>query len=118
MGLRIWLHLEFGKNLNLEASGMQNIEPHAKLILTDGTFCGIEPHDGKKFSIDELRVYIGGGFPQLFCPISNLKAALIVDEQGKRTGLPLNPLASQIMRHSVYGNVVLCLESQLWMAAD
>ena len=95
----------------------------AKLIFPDGNVTDIEPKDGKIFQYRELSDYIGG-YLEIIRPPGRRGALLIVDEEGKLKGLPLNRVATLLWIEGcepgsaretdyVHGTAILCHASQL-----
>ena len=83
----------------------------------------IEPKDGRYFSLEEMQGYVGG-YIEVLTPEGISGARLVVNEEGKLIGLPVNTLAtaiwqefadpgSQRMGDPVVGDVILCHDSQL-----
>lgn len=70
----------------------------AKLIKTDGSVVDVRPKDGKYFSYDELKGFVGG-YVEL-CNIGNPQKLMIVNEEGKLIGLPKNTVATEIWRNT------------------
>ncbi len=67
-----------------------------QLIKIDGTTTEVEPQNGKKFSLDELRGYVGGTIDTVRLPKSG--KYMIVNDNGKLDGLPKNERATEIWK--------------------
>lgn len=90
----------------------------ATLIRADGSVKEINPKDGKKWSLPELRSYLGG-IEQIFTGkrettdvlvelvrVQN-NQFLIVDEEGLMKELPYNDAASKVAHRPIVGNAIL-----------
>ena len=76
------------------------------LIRTDKTRTEIEPNNGNKFTLEELQEYVGG---HIECPRLPDGSVMILNEEGKIRGLPINYSATQIWidRFGVSSDVIL-----------
>ena len=67
------------------------------------------PKNGKDFSLEELKQYIGGGYIEIVrCKGGQI---MVIDEEGKLKGLPINPVATMIYGNPndiIVGDVLLC----------
>jgi len=72
----------------------------AELIKADGTVEKVRPHDGKKFGLTELREMVGGTIDIQLKPAygRGARQAIVVNDNGKLNGLPVNEVASKIWR--------------------
>lgn len=87
----------------------------AKLIKTDGTIENVEPKNGTDFSLDEMQKFVGG-YIEVAYPPSEHGAIMVVNEEGKLRGLPINKLASKAYfpnQDVIVGDVLLCHTSQI-----
>lgn len=95
----------------------------AKLIKSSGEMININPKDGKEFSCEELRAFVGGHF-QMLNPASRTGAVMFCNEEGKLLSLPLNRTATIVWQQYcepgsershdfVVGDVVICHKSQV-----
>lgn len=86
----------------------------ATLYKTTGEKVTISPKDGRRFSLEELQLYVGGYVELIRIGRDNY---LVVDEEGTLKGLPLNPGATKIVRQLGYthivGDAVYCKEVEL-----
>ena len=72
---------------------MPKIAIHVK---TDGTVTDVLPKDGKYFSGEELKAFIGGGIFQML-PLPDGKT-MVCDDEGKLNGLPANEKATELWK--------------------
>ena len=73
----------------------------------------MEPKNGTDFTLEELRAFVGG-YIELLYPPSQVGAALVVNEEGRLRGLPLNKVASAAYGHDfIVGDALLCHPSQI-----
>jgi len=81
----------------------------ARLIRPDGSMADISPK-GDKFTLAELQALVGGYIEHV-----PLKPALdmIVNEDGRRLGLPFNSNASTLANTEIVGNAIL-IHRVLW----
>ena len=85
-------------------------------IKTDGTITEVEPKNGKDFSLDEVKLYIGGGYIEVIGVPDGL---MVLDEDGKQKRLPFNKLATAVARpviqtdDFIVGDVLVCKRWQL-----
>ncbi len=85
----------------------------AKLIRSDGTIEAVVPKNGKDFSLEELRTFVAGCI-EIIHPPSDEGAILVVNEEGRLQGLPLNKVASAVYRNDfIVGDALLCHTSQV-----
>jgi hypothetical protein len=66
----------------------------------------IEAKKGK-FKLDELQGYVGGYIERLQVSWMGAPADMIVNEEGRLHGLPINRVASDVARTLIVGDVVL-----------
>lgn len=102
----------------------------AKLYLAEGKEMEISPNDGKKFTIKELQHLVGGTVDIQMKPRSGGKRGarqcMIVNDNGKLTGLPINAMASKIWQEwypidkyplnndqTIVGDVLVCGYNQV-----
>lgn len=84
-------------------------------IKVDGSIIPVEPKDGKHFQLEELKEYIGGGYIEIV--FISPKLYMIVDDEGKLKGFPVNLKASiaavEVLRKGDYivGDVLVCKRS-------
>jgi hypothetical protein len=75
----------------------------ATLYKTDGSKEVIKPADGKKFQIEELQKLVGGYVERVKLPFDQ---RLIVDEDAKLKGKPMNQSASLVLHRAMGGETV------------
>lgn len=64
------------------------------------------PNGGAKyFTLEEIQAYVGGLVE--YVPTDRQGIVLIVNEEGLIHGLPLNPIASNMVRRKIVGNVLI-----------
>lgn len=84
----------------------------AQLIRTDGRVAVVEtvhPKDGHKFTLQEYYKLINCEWIDMLTVYPNGRhQELIVDDNGRQKGLPVNKMASQIAGFVVVGDVLLC----------
>lgn len=85
------------------------------LLKTDGTSVEYTPQ-GKYFTLEELQKAVGGYIE--IVPIDK-EYSLVVNEEGKLMGLPINEVATRLYRKVRYtndfivGEALLCNSSQI-----
>ena len=67
----------------------------AQLLKTDGTFTEVAPKDNLVFTLGELYGFVGRPVDILYLPSGK---RLVVNDEGKLTGLPYNAKASEIWK--------------------
>lgn len=72
---------------------MPKIAIHVKI---DGTVTDVLPKDGKYFTLDELKGFVGGGWIQCV-PLPDGKT-MVLDDEGKLNGLLANPKATEVWK--------------------
>lgn len=77
----------------------------AKIIFTNGAEFEVAPKNGTDFSLHELQGVVGG-----YIEIVSLSGddVMVVNEEGRLTGLPHNTKASVIAMDYIVGNVLVC----------
>ncbi len=109
----------------------KNIIIMAKYLKADGTEQEILPVDGKKFTLNELRTLVGGTIDiQVNRGVGShrkgSKRCMVVNDNGKLDGSPVNEAASKIWREwypieiyphnndgTIVGDVLLCNVRQI-----
>ena len=95
----------------------------AKWLKADGTCVPISPADGHHFVLEELQRMVGG-LVQIIQPPGSSGAVMVINDEGKLEGLPLNVLASRMWQEGcedgsprdddeIVGDAVLCHTSQI-----
>lgn len=78
-------------------------------ITSDGIETQVTPHDGKKFSLEELQKFVGGmiELTRTNKPVRDMW----VNEEGKLDGLPINRKATALYQYGlqdpICGNVLV-----------
>jgi len=78
-----------------------------KLIKTDGTILEIEPKNKPCFSLKEMQGFVGG---YIECVYLTDDKIMVVNEEGKLNGLPLNTVATKMYNNPhdiIVGNVIV-----------
>lgn len=77
----------------------------AKIIFTNGAEFEVSPNNGTDFSLQELQGVVGG-----YVEVVSLSGddVMVINEEGRLTGLPHNTKASVIARDYIVGNVLVC----------
>lgn len=65
----------------------------AQVVTPDGEVTQVSPSNGKKFTLEELQGYVGGYIELIRLPNGR---DMYVNEEGKLTGLALNPTATAV----------------------
>lgn len=77
----------------------------AAVLLTENEMQYITPKNGT-FTLEELQEMVGGFIE--FAPSTNEDLRVIVNEEGLIKKLYKNKIATQFLRKTYYGNVVIC----------
>lgn len=81
----------------------------AKWIKTNGETIEVNPKNGTDYSLEELQGFVGGYIEIIEINIGFAKGKLmVVNEEGKIDGLPLNTMATLIAGQAIVGNVLVC----------
>jgi hypothetical protein len=75
----------------------------------------VKPKNGKDFQLEEMREYIGGGYIEIVT-CHDRQRLMVLDEEGKLKGLPVNILASTIYGNPydvICGDVLVCQKNQI-----
>lgn len=88
----------------------------AKLIKTDNSVTEVSPKNGTDFSLEELQGFVGG-YIEIVYPLTGAPkgSILVVNEEGKLIGLPVNGIATGMMgfTDTIVGDVLLCDTNQV-----
>lgn len=86
----------------------------ATLLMATGGTKEVTPKNGKKFTLEELQKHVGGYIELM--SFSN-GHTLVMDEEGRLKGLPLNREATKIARRLGYdyivGDVLNCRRGEI-----
>lgn len=77
----------------------------AQIIKTTGEIIETEPSNGTDFSLTELQAVVGGFIEVVHLPDGRL---MVVNDEGKLNGLPVNPKASELYPDIIVGDVLVC----------
>lgn len=77
----------------------------AQIIKTTGKIIETEPSNGTDFSLTELQAVVGGFIEVVHLPDGRL---MVVNDEGKLNGLPVNPKASELYPDIIVGDVLVC----------
>ena len=82
----------------------------AKIIKTNGEVLEVEPKNGTDFSLEEMQAIVGG-----YIEIVSLGDDLmVVNEEGKLIGLPINDVATAMITNDIIvGDVLICKNNQI-----
>lgn len=87
----------------------------AMLLHADGTVEEVQPTNGTDFQLDELQGFVGGYIE--IVPLHGTTQILVVNEEGKLTGLPVNPAATAVWE-VVYGPTDVVVGDALFCDTD
>jgi hypothetical protein len=65
----------------------------------------------KKDSLPIMQLAVGGLIEYVRCRYNGKKADMVVNEEGRLIGLPINPIASLIAGQTIVGDVLLLAKS-------
>ena len=81
-----------------------------EIIHVDGTREPYPPANGKQYTLEELQKAIGGGYIEIVRTRDN--RLMVIDEEGKLKGFPVNPVATAMYRYGpedpIVGDVLVC----------
>lgn len=77
----------------------------AQIIKTTGEIIDTQPSNGTDFSLTELQAVVGGFIEVVHLPDGRL---MVVNDEGKLNGLPVNPKASELYPDIIVGDVLVC----------
>jgi len=83
------------------------------IIKANGRIQYIEPANGSFFSLEELKKAIGGGWIEVVFLTPDRR--MVVDEEGKLKGMPVNVVASRMYNanDSIVGDALVCHRNQI-----
>lgn len=79
-------------------------EPQNVIIRADGTMQEYLPADGQHYTLEELQQAIGGGYIEIVHTWDG--RLMVVDEEGKLKGFPVNAQGTQLYIHNVVDHIV------------
>lgn len=90
----------------------------AQLIKANGVVQKVQPKEGNQFSLQELQDFVNGYIEIIYLPEGK---CLVVNEEGKVRGLPINKWASNLIRNTpgfqrldtVVGDVLYCNQKDI-----
>lgn len=84
----------------------------ATIYKTNGEVIETTPKNGKDFSLEEMQAIVGGYIEIVYLDNGKL---MIVNEEGKINGLPLNDNASMLVGYTdlIMGDVLVCESKQV-----
>lgn len=88
----------------------------AKIIKTNGEQVEISPKNGEYFELEEMKAIVNGWVEVVWLPHDKI---MVVNEEGKLMGLPINTEATKIYYDNfgfndvVVGDVLLCDTNQV-----
>lgn len=79
------------------------------LIKTDGTEKQVDPENGKTYDLKELQTLVGDSKGRSYIELVGLNGGkyMIVDEDGKFKGQPINKRASVLAKTLIVGNIMI-----------
>lgn len=88
----------------------------AKLIKANGEVREVSPKNGTDFCLEELQGFVGG-YIEVVYPLTGTPkdSILVVNEEGKLKGLPVNGIATAMMgfQDTIVGDILLCNTTQV-----
>ena len=82
----------------------------ARWIKESGETIEVKPKNGTDFSLEELQGFVGGYIEIIGHGKDGL---MVVNEEGKLDGLPLNTTASLMAGQTIVGNVLVCKANEI-----
>jgi hypothetical protein len=76
----------------------------AEHLLVTGAIVEVEPKKKKKFTLEELQGFVGGYIEFVYLPGGKI---MVVNEEGRLQGLPVNQGASAIAERLIVGDVLI-----------
>ncbi len=90
---------------------IKDVKTMAQIIKTDGTKIDVTPQNGRDFQLSELQKVVCGYIETVNTIDGRL---MIVNEEGKLKGLPINEEATKLIRNDVIvGDVLVCSRKQI-----
>lgn len=85
----------------------------ASLITVNMDLKHIKPKNGKYFTNEELYKLIGCSLIEIIHIGEGTNTIMVVDEEGAINGSVLNKRVSSVYGHPIFGNVVVCKDSEV-----
>ena len=84
----------------------------ATIYKTNGEVIETTPKNGKDFSLEEMQAIVGGYIEIVYLDNGQI---MVVNEEGKINGLPLNENASMLVGYTdlIMGDVLVCDSNQI-----
>lgn len=107
----------FSVEEGLEEGELKVVE-YPCIIRTDGTIESYLPKNGKDFKLEELKKAIGGGYIEMIQEPER-RVLMVIDDEGKLKGFPLNPIATAVWESwygptdVIVGDALLCRVEQV-----
>lgn len=73
-------------------------------LKANGTQKTVSPKNGKTFSLDELKKFVGGYIEIVTVKFDGKDYLMVVNEEGKLNGLPYNEAATELYQTSFWGD--------------
>lgn len=86
----------------------------ARTITSDGVETPVSPKNGTDFSLEELQGFVGG--PIEIVPVPGTNDIIVLHEEGKLEGQPMNEKATRLYANPydcIVGNVLVCPSSMV-----
>ena len=81
-----------------------------EIIRVDGTREEYLPANGRHYTLEEMQKAIGGGWIEIVHTMDG--RLMVIDEEGKLKGFPVNPVASALYVYGdqdpIVGDVLVC----------
>lgn len=90
----------------------------ARIIKTNGEIIPVEPKNGTDFQLEEMQEIVGG-YIQLFYLMNDEGEVIVMNEDGKIEGLPMNHKATELAAKRLFqgdyivGDVLVCKTEQI-----
>ena len=88
----------------------------AQFIKANGEVTEVKPKNGKDFSLEEMQKFVGGYIEIVESQIKGDKRLIVLNEEGKLHGLPVNPKATAIFGYPgdfIVGDVLVCTNKEV-----
>ena len=86
-----------------------------EIIRVNGAREEFLPADGRHYTLEELQKAIGGGYIEIVHTKDG--RLMVMDEEGKLKGFPVNPVATGLYRYGsqdpIVGDVLVCDEETI-----